>query len=84
MRLNTMGNLVVVTWGCHGSWTGSCVDIYAERSGTRRQSKTCEEAGLYCGSRFRGFDVGEGEEIICKCHCSWYVHASTQWKAKAT
>ena len=31
--------------------------------------------------RLGGFDAGEGEEDIWRCHCGWDVHASTQWKA---
>ena len=57
------------------------MEVFIERSTTKRQTGTCEEAGLYCDSRFGGFDAREGEEIVCKHHCDWDVHASTQWKA---
>ena len=48
-------------------WTGSCVEIQAEGSATRRQSRTCEETGLCRDSEFGGFGAREGEDI-CRCH----------------
>ena len=59
------------------------MEIYAKIYGIERQSRTCEEAGIYHDSRFGGFDAIEGEENVYKRHSGWNVHASTQWKGKS-